>query len=389
MTLQRFLSTLVVSALGIVPAMAQDPVRIGFITTLSGGGGYLGQDIRDGFNLFVEMNDGRLGGVPVEVVVEDDAVNPGTGRQIADRFMNDMGINLLTGIVFSNVASAVVPEVLDSGALYVSPNAAPTAFAGEGCHPNYFVLSWQNESHHEAAGVNASLLGYRRMVILAPNYVGGIDALEGFKRRFEGEIIREIYTQLDQTDFSAEMAQIRSLAPDAVFQFHPGGLGIAFLRQYEQAGLLETIPMVVPGPSMDHAVVQSVGSAALGLNVTSQWNDDLDNEANQTFVSAFRERFGRMPTLYASQGYDTAQAIGAALRITGGSTDDTEAFRAAMLQADFPSVRGPFSFGRNQHPVQNWYSMRVEADAEGNPRLVTTGIIINEEGDFYADRCNL
>ncbi len=389
MIIRNLLGALAVTAMSATSSIAQEPVRIGFITTLSGGGGYLGQDIRDGFNLFVEMNNGTLGGTPVEVLVEDDAVNPGTGRQIADRFMYDLDINLLTGIVFSNVASAVVPEVLESGAIYVSPNAAPTAFAGEGCHPNYFVLSWQNESHHEAAGVNANLLGYERMVILAPNYVGGIDALEGFKRRFEGEVIREIYTQLDQTDFSAEMAQIRSLAPDAVFQFHPGGLGIAFLRQYDQAGLRETIPMVVPGPSMDHAILQSAGGAAIGLNVTSQWNDDLDNEANHTFVSTFRERYGRMPTLYASQGYDTAQAIGAALRLTDGRTDDVEAFRTAMLQADFPSVRGPFSFGRNQHPVQNWYSMNVEADENGNTRLVTTGVIINEEGDHYQDRCSL
>lgn len=389
MTTRRLLATLAITVFGSMAAHAQDPVRIGFITTLTGGGGYLGQDIRDAFNLYVEMNNGTLGGIPVEVIVEDDAINPGTGRQIADRFINDMGINLLTGIVFSNVASAVVPEVLDSGAIYVSPNAAPTAFAGEGCHENYFVTSWQNESHHEAAGVSANLLGYQRMVILAPNYVGGIDALEGFKRRFNGEIIREIYTQLDQNDFSAEMAQIRALEPDAVFQFHPGGLGIAFLRQYDQAGLRGTIPMVVPGPSMDHAIVQSLGASAIGLNATAQWNADLDNEANRTFVSAFRERYGRTPTLYASQGYDTAQAIGAALRITGGDVSDTAAFRQAMLQADFESVRGPFRFGQNQHPVQNWYSMHIEEGPDGQPNMVTTGIIIEMEGDFYASQCNL
>ncbi|MDB5509868.1 MAG: transporter substrate-binding protein [Hyphomicrobiales bacterium] len=370
-------------------AGAQEPLKIGMVTTLSGPGGYLGQDIRDAFNLAVEMGGGKLGGTPVQVLVEDDALKPGQGKQIADKFMKTDKVKLLTGIVFSNVALAVVPDVLDNDGIYVSPNAGPSTLAGKECHRNYFVVSWQNDSLHESAGQNANNLGYKKAFILAPNYQAGKDALEGFKRMFKGEIVGEVFTRLDQTDFAAEMAQIRNAKPDVVFQFHPGGAGIAFLRQYQQAGLIEAIPMVVPSPSMDAVTLKAVGAPALGLNVSAQWNSDFDNPANKEFVVAWTKKYNRPITYYASQGYDTALAIGAALKATGGKVADAEAFRTAMLKADFKSVRGNFKFGRNQHPVQDWYSMRVEKDEAGNPIIKTREKILSEVGDSYAKDCKL
>ena len=215
-------------------AQTGKPVKIGMITTLSGPGGYLGGEIRDAFMLAVE-ND-TLGGVPVQVIVEDDGLKPAQAKQIANRFLKSEQVRLFTGIVFSNVLEAIVPDVLDDDAIYVSPNAAPSSLAGKNCNKNYWVVSWQNDTLHEAAGANANRLGYKKMYVLAPNYQAGKDAITGFKRIFKGEIVGESYTRLDQTDFAPEMAQIRAAAPDAVFQFHPGGLGIAFMRQYQQAG---------------------------------------------------------------------------------------------------------------------------------------------------------
>jgi branched-chain amino acid transport system substrate-binding protein len=369
------------------PAFAQEPVKIGMITTLSGPGGYLGQDIRDAFALAIEQGGGKLGGVPVQLLVEDDALKPGQGKQIADKFMKTDKVKLLTGIVFSNVAAAVVPDVLDGDAIYVSPNAGPSNFAGKECHRNYFVVSWQNDSLHESAGQNATNLGYKKAFILAPNYQAGKDALDGFKRFFKGQIAGEIYTKLDQTDFAAEIAQIRAAAPDVVFQFHPGGLGIAFMRQYAQSGL--TIPMVVASPSMDSTTLAAVGDSALGVNLTAQWNSDLDIPESKAFVAAFQQKFNRMPTYYAQQGYDTALAIGAALKGTGGKVTDTEAFRTAMLKADFKSIRGAFKFGPNQHPIQDWYALKVEKGADGKPAIVTKGKVLTNHGDFYAAQCKL
>ncbi|CAM5210846.1 ABC transporter substrate-binding protein [Bosea thiooxidans] len=369
-------------------ALAQQPVKIGMITTLSGPGGYLGQDIRDAFKLAIDMEGGKLGGVPVELVVEDDGLKPGQGKQIAEKMLKTDGIKIMTGIVFSNVAGATVPDIVDSGALYVSPNAAPSNFAGKECNENYFVVAWQNDSLHESAGQYATNLGYKKAFILAPNYQAGKDALTGFKRLFKGEIAGEVYTRLDQTDFAPEMAQIRSANPDVVFQFHPGGLGIAFLRQYQQAGLLGKIPMVLAEPSLDATTLKAVGDAAVGLSVTAHWNTDFDNAANKKFMEAWTKAYNRVPTYYASQGYDTALAIASALKATGGKTD-VPALRTALAKADFQSVRGAFKFGKNQHPVQDWYALKSEKGADGTPVLKTVGKVLSNHTDVYAKDCKL
>lgn len=372
----------------VVTGGAQEPVKIGMITTLSGPAGYLGQDVRDGFELAVKMNDGKLGDVPVEILVEDDGLKPGNGRQIADRFLNNEDVKLFTGIIFSNVAGATVPDIVDEGAIFVSPNAGPSEFAGAGCHPNYFVLSWLTDTMQGSAGKNASDLGYKRAFVLAPNYQAGKDAITGFKRYFDGEIVGEIYTRLDQTDFAAEMAQIREVAPDVVFQFQPGGLGIAFLRQYQQSGLLGSIPMVVSEPSMDHAILKAVGDAAEGLNVSGAWNTDLDNPTNAAFVAQFEETYGRTPTMYAAQGYDTALAFASALGKVEGDISDLDAFRSALRETDFETTRGALEFGANQHPVQDWYAMRVEKNDAGELVLKTRKKLMSAHGDPFAQDCS-
>jgi branched-chain amino acid transport system substrate-binding protein len=379
------------SALLATGAVAQQPVKIGFITTLSGPGGYIGADARDAFNLAVEMEGGKLGGVPVQVVVEDDGLKPGQGKQIADRMLKTDGIKLFTGIIFSNVLGATAPDILDAGGIYVSPNAGPSNFAGKDCHKNYFVVSWQNDTLHESAGQNATNLGYKKAFILAPNYPAGKDALAGFKRYFKGEIVGENYTRLDQTDFAPEMAQIRNAKPDMVFHFHPGGLGITFARQYQQAGLLGTVPLVVAAPSVDANIVKALGDAAIGTNGSTHWNTDFDNPANKKFMDAWAKKYGadRLPTFYAGQAYDTALAIGAALKSVSGDLKDPEKFRQAMLKADFQAVRGPFKFGPNQHPIQDWYAVRVEKAADGKVAIKTLGKVFSDKGDFYSKDCKL
>ena len=373
MRLAKLGAGMALSALLATGAVAQEPVKIGFITTLSGPAGYIGADARDAFNLAVEMEGGKLGGVPVQVVVEDDGLKPGQGKQIADRMMKSDGIKLFTGIIFSNVLGATAPDILDNGGIYVSLNAGPSNFAGKDCHKNYFVVSWQNDTLHESAGQNATNLGYKKAFILAPNYPAGKDALAGFKRYFKGDIVGEIYTRLDQTDFAPEMAQIRNAKPDMVFHFHPGGLGITFARQYQQAGLLGTVPLVVAAPSVDVNIVKALGEAAIGTNGTTHWNADFDNPANKKFMDAWAKKYpGRLPTFYASQAYDTALAMGAALK------------------ADFEAVRGKFKFGPNQHPVQDWVAIRVEKNPDGGaPVIKTLGKVFTDKGDFYSKDCKL
>ena len=369
-------------------AFAQSEVKIGMITTLSGPAGYLGVDVRDGFQLAVDEENGKLGGIPVRVLVEDDGLKPGQGKQIADRFLNSVNVKILTGFIFSNVLEAVAPDAFDAGAFVISPNAGPSNFAGKECNKLYFVTSWQNDAVFEAAGQSATSQGKKRAYVLAPNYQAGKDAIAGFKRFFKGEIVGETYTRLDQTDFGPEMAQIRAANPDAVFQFHPGGLGITFIKQYVQAGL-QNIPMFVDAAGLDRRILAAVGPAAQGVNITSQWNADFDNPASRAFVAAFKAKYNRIPDSYASQGYDTARLLASALKAVHGDLSNTEAFRQALLKADFVSVRGAFRFARNQSPIQDIYSFRVVKNEDGKLDIKTVGKVFSNHAGAYVAECKL
>lgn len=387
MTLRKLLAACAACAIS-ASANAED-LKIGMITTLSGPAGYLGADVRDGFMLAIEEEGGTLGGVPVEVLVEDDGLKPENGRAIAERFLERDQVEIMTGIIFSNIAPVVAPLTLRADRFYISPNSGPSQFAGKKCHENYFVASWQNDSLHESAGINATNLGYENAYILAPNYQAGKDALAGFKRYFDGEIVDEVYTQLGQTDYAAEIAKIRAANPEMVFQFLPGGMGINFMKQYDQAGLRDEIPLVLAAPSTDVNILRAVGSAMVGIVNSSHWNHDLDNEANKAFVAGFEAKYDRVPTVYASQGYDTARLISSALKATGGKvTEDMDGFRAALRAADFESVRGPFKFNNNNHPIQNWYG-RVVVENDGEFRNEITGIIAQDHTDAYASECKM
>jgi branched-chain amino acid transport system substrate-binding protein len=368
-----------------VAATAQaEPVKIGMITTLSGGGSSLGIDVRDGFMLALNEGGGMLGGQEIELLVEDDAMKPDLAKQIADKFIKRDDVDILTGIIWSNLALAVVPSAVGDGVFYISPNAGPSQLAGSNCHENYFNVAWQNDNLHEAMGQYMSSNGLEHAYILAPNYPAGKDALAGFKRFYKGDLAGETYTQLGQQDYAAEIAAIREAGPDSIFFFLPGGMGIAFMKQYAQSGL--DVPVFGPAFSFDQGILAAVGDAALGVKNTSQWSKDLDNPANAAFVASFQEAYDRLPSLYASQGYDAARLIGSAL--AKASIDDPDAFRVALEAADFESVRGDFKFGPNHHPIQDIYVREVvkEGDVLTN-RLV--GTAMEDHADAYAAECQM
>lgn len=380
------LGTLFAAAAGLGSlASAEEPVKIGLITTLSGPAGYIGETTRDGFMLAVE--DGKLGGVPVEVLVEDDMLSPGQGRQIADKLLYDDGVSFMTGIIFSNVAGAVVPDVVANEVIYVSSNAGPSTLAGAGCNPNYFVVSWQNDTLHEVPGKMATAEGYKSAFIMAPNYQAGKDALTGFKRGYEGEVVGEVYTQLDQVDFASEIAQIRAAKPDMIYQFLPGALGITFLKQFFQSGL-EGIDMMVP-EALDAVQLQAIGDAVIGMKQATHWAVNLEGPANEKFIAAWKAVYGDRPaTTYTEQAYTAALAIASALEATDGDVSDKAALREAIAKADFESPRGKFAFGSNQHPVMDWYAAEVVAGDTG-PVIMAGDIVATDQGDVYAAECSM
>jgi branched-chain amino acid transport system substrate-binding protein len=388
----RFNRLATLAALALIAAqtsLAADKVKVGFLSTLSGPGAGLGVDIRDGFNLAMKQLGGKLGGLPAEVQIADDQQSVDVAKQTADKFVKKDKVDFMTGIVFSNLMLAVGKPVFDSQTFYISANAGPSQLAGADCNPYFFNVAWQNDNLHEAVGKYVNDQGLKNVVLVAPNYPGGKDAMTGFKRFYKGKVGEEIFTKLGQLDYAAELAQIRADKPDAVFFFLPGGMGINFVKQFVAAGLSKDMRLFAPGFSADEDVIKAVGTPMLGLFNSSHWAHDMDNAANKKFVADFQKDYGRLPSLYASQGYDAALLMDAAVRDTKGRIEDKAAMRKALEAARFQSVRGPFKFGANHYPVQDYYLRLIRQDGQGRVTNKLMGTIFTNHSDAYGAECKM
>ncbi len=370
-------------------AQAADKVKVGLLSTLSGPGAALGIDIRDGFNLALKHAGGKFGGLPVEVIVADDQGKPDAAKQTADRLVKRDQVDFMTGVVFSNVMLAVGKPIFDAKTFYISANSGPSQYAGADCNPYFFSASYQNDNQHEAVGKTVTDKGFKKVALLAPNYPAGKDALAGFKRFYKGDIVSEAYTPLSQLDYGAELSKMRASGADAVYIFLPGGLGVNFIKQFVGAGLSKDMTLFGPGFSADEDVIRAVGEPMLGMFNTSQWAHDLDNAANKRFVADFQKDYGRLPTLYASQGYDAARLIAAAVRDVKGNLEDKDAVRRALKAAKFDSVRGAFRFNSNQFPIQDYYLRVITKDAQGRITNRTLGTVFKNHADAYVGECNM
>ena len=366
-------------------------IKIGLVSTLSGPNSALGEDIRDAFNLAVKLNDGKLGGVPVEVLVGDDQFKPDVGKQLFERMVKRDKVDLMTGVVFSNIMLAGLPEAVNEKVFYISPNAAPSPLAGKDCNPYFFVASWPNDAYHEMAGQHATTRGFKSAYLLAPNYQAGKDSLAGFKRFYKGNVLNEVYTKLGQLDYSAELAEIRAAKPEVMYAFLPGGMGVNFIKQFVAAGLNKDTRLLLPGFGADQDISRSVGDVMLGINDTAHWAIDLNNAANKKFVAEFEKAYKRLPTVYAAQAYDAALIMDAAIRGTKGDISDKDALRKQLREVKFDSVRGAFKFNTNHYPIQNYYLREVKKDAQGRlvNVLASTQPIATNHGDAYVQECSM
>lgn len=380
-------ATLGGALLAATAAQAADAIRIGFLTTLSGPGAVIGNEVRDGFNLGIRNSGDKLGGLPVQMEIIDDQQKPESGLQAVDRFIKRDKVDLVTGVVFSNVLLPLLPGILASDTIYLSPNTGPSDYAGAKCNRNFFAVAWHNEDIPQAVGKYATDRKFARVALIAPNYPGGRESLAGFKRQYKGEIVEELYTKMGQLDYAPELATMRAAKPDAVFFFLPGGMGVNFIKQFGASGLSKQVALLAPGFSGDEDTIGAIGEPIVGLYNASQWAADLPNPANQKFVADFRKAYGRTPTLYASQAYDTAMLIDSAVRAVGGKVEDKDALRKALRKADFASVRGPFRFNTNQFPIHNLYMRVVEKDAQGKFANKLVGTIMTDHADPFVGEC--
>ncbi len=376
-------------------SVTADTVRIGFVTTLTTPAGVIGADMKNSVELALEHIGNQMGGLDVELIIEDDGFKPDIGKQRTDKLVKQDDVDFVTGFIWSHVLLASRQSVLDAGKFLISTNAGPSKMAGTLCHENFFSTSWQNDQTPMAMGEYLTQQGVKSLYIMAPNYAAGKDMVAGTESTFEGEVVGKDLTKWGadaQLDFSAELAKVKASGAEGLFVFYPGKAGGAFIRQYQQAGLEGEIPLysVFTVDSISLPRFQEAGmSAVLGSRMTMFWSPDLDTPGNRKFVSAYLDKHGKYPSFYGAQSYDAIMLINSALEAVGGNLEDKDGIRAALKSANFDSVRGPYTYGNNHMPIQNFYLREVAEDEAGRwtTRIVDT--VLENHQDPYAGECKM
>ncbi len=379
---------LLAAVLAVSPALAQEKVKIGFITTLSGPQGVIGEDMKNSVELALDHLGRKVGGLDVEIIYGDDQVKPDVGKQLADEMLKKHKVHFVSGVIWSNVMLAVAPTVTGAGTFMIGTNAGPHDLAGKMCHELFFTTSWQNDQTPEAMGKHMQDQGINDVYLMAPNYAAGKDMLTGFKRYFKGRIVDEVYTKLGQTDYQAEISQLRSKNPKAVFVFYPGGMGIQFLKQYAQAGLRGQLPLYSVY-TVDELSLPAVKEAALGQFETRYWSPDLKNAANAKFVGDYRKKYaGKTPSFYGAQSYDGILLIDSAIKAVKGDLKNQKGMIAAMRKADYASTRGKYTYNVNHFPIQNYYLLKAVEGASGLEMQIQRTVFENHK-DSYSQDCGM
>jgi branched-chain amino acid transport system substrate-binding protein len=376
-------------ALAAGPAVAQNKsVKIGFVSTFSGPTAVIGNDMRNAFELALDHMDRKMGGLPVEVIYEDDTLKPEVGKQKSEKLIDSDKVDFVSGFIWSNVVYASYKPIVDSKTFLIISNAGETRLAGENCSPFIFSTSWTNDQNPHAVAEYMNKKGVKSVYLIGPNYAAGKENLAGFKDAFKGKILGEDYTTWpSQLDFSAELAKAKAANPEAVYMFYPGAAGVQFLNQYAQAGLKASIPLYTTF-SIDSLSLPRQKDAAVGVISALQWTADLPNDANKKFVADFKKKHGTEPSFYAAQSYDAALLIGSAVAAVKGNLSDKAAVQKALEKADFKSVRGGFKFGPNHYPTQNFYMQEVVKEGD-NYTQKTMATAEENAPNSQASKCSM
>jgi len=387
----QFRSTLAIAcvALIVTGAQAQEKFKIGVISTMSGPASAFGTETMAGLNLALKLGGGALGGVPTELVPGDDQARPEIGKQLADKMINQDRVNMLAGTVFGQVVLAVTPAAVAAKTPYVSTVPGPSDLAGAGCNRYYFSVGYQTDGPHEVMGKYLTAKKLKNIYVVVPNFPAGKDAVAGLKRYYKEPLAGEVYTTVNQLDYSIEIAAIQAKKPEFVYAFLPGGMGINFVKQYKLAGLSKISPLVGPNSSFEEDILRAVGDAALGVMNSTNWAHDTANPENKTFVAAFEKEYKRLPTLYAAMAYDLGLLLSSALPTMKGKLADKEALATAIENAKFKSIRGNFKFNKNHMPIQDWALRTVVRDDTGRITNRTVDRIVSGHLDSYGQNCNM
>ena len=368
-------------------AVAQEKIKLGWIGALSGPLNLVGAEQKRGFDLAMEHLGNKLGGLPVEVVTADSKSNPGATVQELSRLIEKERVDLITGLTASNEIVAAIKPITDAKVFFIGANGGPQQVAGEGCSPYYFNASFQNEQITEGIGAWMTKQGVKKLYLMAMDYEAGHEHSNAARKGYNGEVAAHVFTPLAQVDFASDIAKIRASGADAVWAFYPGGPGIAFTRQWAQAGMQGKMPLFSNTGLSEPLVFAAQGKTALGITITGNYFAALDNPENKKFVEAFNARHKRDPASFSGLAYDAVMLIDAAVREVKGNLKDQDAFRAALRKASFKSIRGPFRFNTNHQPIQNSYVGVVEARPDGSMYIKPIATLAENARDAYAAKC--
>jgi len=391
--MRKFMTLALAASLMSTAAWAES-VKIGFVTTLTTGAAVIGKDMQNAANLAVTHLGGKAGNLDLEVIFADDGFAPETGKQATDKLVKQDDVDFVTGYIWSHVLLASRKSALDAGKFLISANAGPSQIAGKLCDENFFSTSWQNDQTPMAMGEVLNRQGVKSLYVMAPNYAAGKDMVAGVERTFKGEIVGRDLTKWGadaQLDFSAELAKAKASGADGIFVFYPGAAGGAFIKQYDQAGLKDTLPLysVFTVDALSLPKLQAANlTGVMGSRTTQEWDPSLDNAANKKFVTDYKAKYGAYPSYYGAQSYDAIMLIASAVAKVGNTTDK-DALRAALKEADFESVRGKFKFGSNNFPIENFYLREVVTDADGTWTTKVVETVFEDHIDSYAAECKM
>jgi len=382
-----WLAAAVLAAIATPAHAQQKTVKIGFVGTFSGPAAALGNDMRNSFEVGLDQHGRKLGGLPVEVIYEDDQIKPEVGVQKVQKLIESDKVDFLVGFIWSNVLLASLKPAVDSKTFLITTNAGPSQIAGEQCSPYVFSTSWVNDQRPAAVGAYLTKK-FKTLFTIAPNYAAGRDQIDGLSSGYKGTFVGKEFTRWpDQLDFSAELSKARAAKPDAIFAFYPGAAGTQFLTQYMQAGLKGQIPLYTSSV-VDEMSLPHQKEIALGVWGVSQWGFDMDNPANKKYVADYKAKTKTYPSMYGAQTYDAVGLIDSAIKAVHGDLTKKDDMRHAMEKADFQSVRGPFKYGKNHIPVQNFYLQSAEKLPDGWA-MKTGEQIAAADADKYVDKCNM
>ena len=366
LTLSSLAAALIAAATVSPAALAQGtggPIKVGLMLPNSGTFAGLGTAIENGFKLYVQEQGGKLGGREIQYFKVDDESDPSKATDNVNKLIKRDSVDVLVGTVHSGVALAMAKAAKESNTLLIIPNAGADAITGPMCSANIVRSSFSNWQPGYAMGIVAGQKGIKRAMTVTWNYAAGNESVKGFAEGLEkggGKVMKELNLPFPGVEFQALLTEIAAQKPDAVYAFFAGGGAVKFVKDYAAAGLNKTIPLYGPGFLTD-GTLEAQGAAAQGMFTTLHYADNLDTPRNNNFRKAYALTYKAQPDVYAVQGYDAAQILGAGLKAVGGdlSTGKRDTLTAAMRKTVVDSPRGKFTISPAGNPVQDMFLRQV------------------------------